>query len=497
MERWLPVFDIFLNSPCPETEASLWLQRSFDPSSTAPPISTSSFLQLLTNPSDVIVLNSSPSLQSPPPHTKRFMFIQMLPSFVQARILSFLVYDRKRFCKRDLIKFARSILGEDQELDFWVKKGAHQLLDLLSGSGFEWISNLNLDSEEDNAEDEFRAMPDWLKDAAKNRNSVLLPWLPILPDGVNLRKPFGNCEDDEDSENDAEKEKQEYGDDVMREDVVGGQEDVGMNPEVETRADFLKNQILKFETTSKTVEVTNEIRRLCVESRVDSLAILELIEPWKADDETASIMISQLLDGGEDELGWPSHVLCSIILPKMLSLTEPASRVLVSATIEYCKIHGRAAEYALLFPLILKVDGINNPMCDVLTRIVRECLHPAHAAAFFQKLLCEDAKNFICLPCHRCLIAGELVWTESLFYFMQNVLNHNVHLTQDAVEQLVQEVYKSTKRFPRSLKLGNFLLSFVNKFTPLLRPHKRSLMEAVEHTDTLVTKSLISKLASL
>lgn len=425
------------------------------------------------------------------------MFIQTLPSFVQARILSFLVYDRKRFCKRDLIKFARSILGEDQELDFWVKKGAHQLLDLLSGSGFEWISNLNLDSEEDNAEDEFRAMPDWLKDAAKNRNSVLLPWLPILPDDVNLRKPFGNCEDDEDSENDAEKEKQEYGDDVMREDVVGGQEDVGMNPEVETRADFLKNQILKFETTSKTVEVTNEIRRLCVESRVDSLAILELIEPWKADDETASIMISQLLDGGEDELGWPGHVLCSIILPKMLSLTEPASRVLVSATIEYCKIHGRAAEYALLFPLILKVDGINNPMCDVLTRIVRECLHPAHAAAFFQKLLCEDAKNFICLPCHRCLIAGELVWTESLFYLMQNVLNHNVHLTQDAVEQLVQEVYKSTKRFPRSLKLGNFLLSFVNKFTPLLRPHKRSLMEAVEHTDTLVTKSLISKLASL
>ncbi|KAL3532600.1 hypothetical protein ACH5RR_006121 [Cinchona calisaya] len=484
MERWVPLLEIFINSSCPETEASSWLQRSFN--SNSPPISTSSFLSLLTNPSS-------------PPHPKRFMHIQTLPNFVQARILSFLVYERERFCRRDLIKLARDLLSEGRELDFWVKKSADQLLDVLSGSGFDWISNLNLDSEEESAEDEFREMPDWLKDAAKSRDFVL-PWLTILPDEISSRKPFGGVvEDDEDSESDAGKEKEECVDEVMGEAEVGDLKNVAMDPEVEKRADWLKARILKFEGASETVELANEVRQLCVESGVDSLAVLELVEPWKADDETASVMVTHLLHGGEDELGWPSHVLCSIVLPKMFFLTEPASRVLVSAIVEYCKVHQKASEYALLWPLIRKVDGINNPICDVISRIVRECLHPGHVSAFCQKLLSSelDAKNFICLPCYRCLIAGELVWTESLFYLMQNVLNHNVHLTQDAVDQLVQEACKSTNRFPRSLKFGNFLLCFINKCAPLLRSHKLLLIEAVEHTNTLVTKSILSKLASL
>ncbi|CAI9100551.1 OLC1v1037677C1 [Oldenlandia corymbosa var. corymbosa] len=498
MERWVPLFEIFMNSPCPETEASLWLQKSFAFSS-FPSISTSSFISLLTSSSEVVVVNSATSSESPSStHTKRFMYLQTLPNAVQARILSFLVYERRRFCKRDLIELARRMLTEGHEVDFWVKKAAHQLFDVLSGSGFEWISCLDLDSEEECVEDKFRALPDWLQEAAADRGDLVLPWLPLLPEEINVGRPFCNFQDDEDSENCVEIAKQIDEDEVMGEARADDQKHV-MDHEVDMMAAKLKSQILNFETTSKTIELTNDLRKLCLTSKVDSSHIMTFIEPWKADDETASIMIANLLGRDADEFGWPSQILCSVVLPKLLALEVPASRILVSATVEFCKRHQKATEYALLFPLLLKVDGINNSICDVVTRIVRECLHPAHVSAFCRKLLCEelDVKNFTCLPCHRSLIAGELVWTESLFYLMQNILNHNVPLTQDTVDKLVQEVCKFATRFPKSLKLGNFCLCFVNKCAHLLRPHKLMLMETVEHTSTLVTKSIMSKLTSL
>ena len=54
MEAWVPLFNIFLNSPTPETEASLWLEQSS--SSSSVPITTTSFLSLLAEP---IINNSS------------------------------------------------------------------------------------------------------------------------------------------------------------------------------------------------------------------------------------------------------------------------------------------------------------------------------------------------------------------------------------------------------------------------------------------------------
>ncbi|KAF8388836.1 hypothetical protein HHK36_025516 [Tetracentron sinense] len=231
----------------------------------------------------------------------------------------------------------------------------------------------------------------------------------------------------------------------------------------------------------------------------DPFAVLGLIEPWQSDDETASILLSHLLAGCEEDFSWPSQVLCSVILPKLLVLREPTSRVLVTVIIEYCKIHQRATVDALLFPLILHVEGINTPICDVVTRIIRECLHPAHVSAFFQKLLCgeKEAKRFVCLPYHECLIANELVWTEPLFTLLQNVLNHNVYLTQDSVDHIVSVVQELAERFSKSLKFTNFLLCFVTKCAPLLKSHKLSFTEAVERTNTFMTNSILSKLAGL
>lgn len=399
-------------------------------------------------------------------------------------------------------------LSEGKVLDFWVKRGAQRLLKLVSVSDYQWLSDLDLDSEEESVEEqEFYSLPDWLRDAAKDCDPMF-PWLPLSPDELSenvMPMNANECnEDDLAIDVDGGSKQEEQVDQVMMEfDLDESELDVPLDTEVEKPAKSVKSRLLNAESALQAVELAKEMHKLCIENRKHSLLVLSFIEPWCVTDEIAAVLMSHLLNGGEDddgdELGWPTRPLCSIALPKFLVLNEPSSRVLLSATIEYCKAHHRAAAYALLIPLILRKEGISNPICDVITRIVKECLHPAHVSSFCQKLLCKDknAPRFVCLPQHRCLIGDELVWTESLFSLLQNMLNHNVHLVQDSVDQLVNRVCEFSERYSKSLKFGNFVLCLVNKCGPLLKPHRILLSGAIEKTETLVTKSIVSKLSSM
>ncbi|KAE8735421.1 putative 1-aminocyclopropane-1-carboxylate oxidase [Hibiscus syriacus] len=184
MEQWVPLFDIFMNSPTPETEASLWLQQSFNAttssSSTITPITTSSFLSLLNKPCNPIVKDSS---FSPPNTSKRVIFIETLPGMVQSRILSFLALENKKFNEKELSKMARNLLSENNGLDFWVKIAERNLFDRMSEPNHvnEWISSFGLDSGEELIE-EFESMPDWLKDTSAANDPLIycLPYLQLI-----------------------------------------------------------------------------------------------------------------------------------------------------------------------------------------------------------------------------------------------------------------------------------------------------------------------------
>ncbi|XP_050378889.1 uncharacterized protein LOC126796164 [Argentina anserina] len=496
MEQWVSLFDIFLNSPTPESEASTWLKQSFSASSSAAaPITTAAFLSLLMRPLETIDASSRD------PNPNRVMFIHTLPNMVQARVLSFLALDRERFTVRELVKLARSVLSCDEGVDFWVQKAAHHLLDVMPESNYEWISCLGLDSGEEEVEDEFDSLPGWLTDSAAESDSVL-PWLPVLAEELNSRTVGADCGDNGDSlsrdggDEDADVDM----DDVVEEMNVDAPESVDLGRDVREKAISLKERVVSFESSSKTVGLANEICELCLgKGGGECFAVLGLIEPWLADDETASVLLSSLTRGNEEELTWPSQVLCSIILPKLLVLEEPASRVLVTAIVEYCKIYQRAAEYSLLFPLILRQEGINNAIHDVITRVIKESLHPAHVSSFCQKLLCGEKgeRRTICLPSHKHLVTDKMVWTESLFSLLQSILNHNIHFTQSSVDHIVYQVQQLAESFSNSLKFGNFLLCFVTKCSPLLKPHKLMLTRVVEQNKTFLARSILCKLAGL
>ncbi|KAL2475621.1 Fanconi anemia group E protein [Abeliophyllum distichum] len=227
-------------------------------------------------PSDTILIDPSS-----PPEGKR-------PEFY--RFLHMIIRD---FVKKDLCKLARKMLSDGKGIDFWVKKNAQQLLDIVSISNYQWLSHLNsnLGSEDENGDDEFLSVPNWLRDAAKDSES-LLPCLPISPDEFSLKLPFFSCgEDGDDFLNEVEEDKQENLDEMMVEDRVNPQIiDGPMDPEVENKAKSLKARLLDFVSTSKAVELAKDIHQLCVERGKDSLAVMALIEPWNAEDETAAVL---------------------------------------------------------------------------------------------------------------------------------------------------------------------------------------------------------------
>ncbi|KAG6534506.1 hypothetical protein ZIOFF_008409 [Zingiber officinale] len=268
-----------------------------------------------------------------------------------------------------------------------------------------------------------------------------------------------------------------------------------VNSLMHSNAIAFSNKILWMQSDLSVMSVCSGHRRLIVK-KFSHLAILDLLEPWETLDETASLLLSSL--SGAHVLnftGWHAHLLCSILLPKFLFLQQPPSRLLLSSTIQFCRLHPVAAVEALLFPLALRKEGLNAALCDVLARVVKECLHPVHASSACQRLLSANAmdRNPVLLARHRESICDEVVWTESMFVLFQHILNQKVSLPPDTVDCLASAIDEKASEFSRSLKFGNFMLCFVTKCDGALK-HKILLEKAAGRTQTFVTKSILSKL---
>ncbi|CAK9173992.1 unnamed protein product [Ilex paraguariensis] len=63
--------------------------------------------------------------------------------------------------------------------------------------------------EQEKVDDDFGSLPDWLKDAAYT-SDLVLPWLPISPDRLNLRMPFSSSGGNEDLLIEVEEDEQEF-----------------------------------------------------------------------------------------------------------------------------------------------------------------------------------------------------------------------------------------------------------------------------------------------
>ncbi|KAG7283850.1 hypothetical protein CRUP_034037 [Coryphaenoides rupestris] len=78
-------------------------------------------------------------------------------------------------------------------------------------------------------------------------------------------------------------------------------------------------------------------------------------------------------------------VIKSLLLGKVLSLLEPASRCLVTAVTSLCCQYPRAACHALITP-ILQEGNIGTQQAELLHRIIEDCLEPHYNLLVFHKV---------------------------------------------------------------------------------------------------------------
>jgi hypothetical protein len=221
--------------------------------------------------------------------------------------------------------------------------------------------------------------------------------------------------------------------------VVGRPPAPPLGVSVVHRAQALRKEIELADSVLDAQQVAKDLHVLCLESG-NAEAVLSLVQPWGADDDTVRVLLSHLVleEDGMHGKG-PALVLCSLVLPKLLGLQRAASSGLISAALDICKRHPAAAVEAVLFPLVLRKEGLNVAQCDVLTRIVKDCMHPLHVTAFCHRLLSgeEEERIPVCMPQHRENIGADLVWTDSLFVLFNGILNQDVRLTPSTIEKLV------------------------------------------------------------
>ncbi|CAM0910214.1 unnamed protein product [Alopecurus aequalis] len=469
MEAWLPLLRHLLASPAPNAAA-------FSSSNNCPsfPPPAVALLRILLSPARTL------------PSEPTAVLFQTLPPLLQSQALSFLSSSAPLLDPLQLRSLASRVLSAPPgRYQFWIRQGARHLLDGLPEKKdapdvpWEFI-------------EEFHEPPPWLKEEAA-RTRPVLPWLPLdcrsmMSSGVRT------CGDSLDG---VRLESLELG-----RDEYSSMQEVGCAPapplgnSVIHRAQALQNEIVAEESVLGAQQVAKDLCNLCLESR-NAEAVLGLVQPWKVDDDTMRPLVSNLVleeDGMNGK--WSALVLCSVVLPKLLDLQRAASSVLLSVALDICKRHPAAALEAVLFPVVLRKEGLNAPQCDVLTRIVKDCMHPLHVTAFCHRLLSaeEEERRPVCLPQHRENIGVDLVWTESLFTLFYSILNQDIHLTPSTIEKLVSMTDRMAMKFPKSLKFGNFFLCFVSKCWHECKIHRLLLERAAETTDTFLTKAILVKL---
>ncbi|CAN6194735.1 unnamed protein product [Urochloa humidicola] len=484
MEQWLPLFRHLLACPATNATAFSSFPASGDCPSSPPP--AAALLRLLLSPAPTL-----PASASDP--TGAILF-QTLPPFLQSQTLSFLASSTGILDRHLLRSLAARVLSAPPgRYGFWVRRGALHLLDgLPEEKGVPGVAS-------DKLVGGFHEPPPWLKEAAAQACPVL-PWLPVdcqsmMGTGTHCCGG-GNVLDEIGIETlvlaqDEDVEMQEAGCDLPPQAPPLGDSIV-------QKALAVQKQIVTVESGLVGQRVVKDLQDLCVDSR-NAAAVLSLVQPWEADDDTLRVLLSNLVlqeDGVNG--GGPALVLCSVFLPQLLELQRPPSSVLLSAALDLCKRHPAAAMEAVLFPLVLGKGGLNVPQCDVLIRIVKECMHPLHVSAFCHRLLSgeEQERKPLCMPQHHESVGTHLVWTESLFTLFYSILSQDICLTPSTIDELISVIDERASEFSRSLKFGNFLKCFVLKCWHQCKNQRVLLERAAERTNTFLTKAILVKLRS-
>ncbi|KAG6542240.1 hypothetical protein Mapa_016368 [Marchantia paleacea] len=471
------------------------------------------------------------------------IWMQTLPSAMQTSVLTFLNVEHNHFRSKDLEALARRILQSPVEADYWVFQAARSLLLTSSPDADQFGSSSSTEEQPfgigDTQMSDYHALPEWL-DKCREHTSPMFSWLPLeksypveevqdqdethlsetceslQPTSVEVpavqqptdklfdherratcspeRRTHERTIEDKDR-SEIEIMEAEAGIMDLSKEVNGGDNIVNEEDDKIARAALGEDLYLQALSLGRDLRTRSESGLpkdiYLVRSTPKFASLLSAARAWEVDDEVTLLLVETLLVE-QDGYAWSTQVLHAIILPKLYALEKPATRILMTALTQAGKIHPRAVMDSVMFPLICSKNGASSIQCEILNRLVKDCLTE-------DLILCLLQKMFVCSRESKHDFSSNLSWswTEGVVGVVQNLLSHKVNIDQDCVASLVQALDAAVAEFPTSLKFGNLLLNLVTKHGPRLKSHKALLHQVVDKSRTFLTKSVQSKLASL
>ncbi|MGH0177624.1 UNVERIFIED_CONTAM: hypothetical protein FKN15_075985 [Acipenser sinensis] len=161
----------------------------------------------------------------------------------------------------------------------------------------------------------------------------------------------------------------------------------------------------------------------------------------------------------------------SLFLSKVLSLTEPASRFLMTAVTSFCSRYPRPSCCSLIGP-ILQARFAGSVQMELVCRLIEDCLDPEHYVLVFGQVLCVP-------------------WREEVLSVIHTLLDRKVALSPDQFEQFIDRLSQQAAHFSKSMKFAKLVLAVLTKHqSSVTVTHKNTLACALALNETFLKKCL-------
>ncbi|XP_071332180.1 Fanconi anemia group E protein [Trachinotus anak] len=161
----------------------------------------------------------------------------------------------------------------------------------------------------------------------------------------------------------------------------------------------------------------------------------------------------------------------SLLLEKVLSLSEPASRCLVTAVTSLCSHYPRPMCHALIGPVLME-KNIGNQQAELLNRLIEGCLDSHYRLLLLQ-------------------MTFKIAWTEAVLSIIHSLLDSKPDLNEDVFAQFTEQLVSQSPQFIKSVKFAKMMLTVLTKYSSYVTAaHKHSLSSCLMLNETFLKKSL-------
>ncbi|XP_015268189.1 PREDICTED: Fanconi anemia group E protein [Gekko japonicus] len=160
-----------------------------------------------------------------------------------------------------------------------------------------------------------------------------------------------------------------------------------------------------------------------------------------------------------------------LFLPRVLTLTEPASWPLTMALMMFCSKYARPV-CCTLIPSIVQAPGKGVEQIKLLCKIIEECLEPEYVRLVFSQFV-------------------EMPWSEDLLTVVHSLLERQVELSAELFNLVVSNVCQMAQEFAKSMRYAKLVLTLLTKYqSNITLVHQYRLSGVLDLNETILKKSL-------